>query len=52
MLVTKYKNDTRIEQWFLIVLQLQHHALQKSSFLNEVLMFQLHSRTFYYNLVG
>jgi hypothetical protein len=32
MLVTKYKNDTRVEQWFLIALQLQHHALQKSSF--------------------
>jgi hypothetical protein len=32
MLVTKYKNDTCIEQWFLIILQLQHHALQKSSF--------------------
>jgi hypothetical protein len=31
-LVTKYKNDTRIEQWFLIILQLQHHALQKSRF--------------------
>jgi len=32
MLVTKYKNETRIEQWFLVILQLQHHALQKSSF--------------------
>ena len=32
MLVTKFKNDTHIEQWFLIVLQLQHHALQKSIF--------------------
>jgi hypothetical protein len=31
MLVTKY--DTRTEQRFLIVLQLQHYAVQKSSFL-------------------
>jgi len=41
MLVTKYKNDTCIEQWFLIVLQLQHHALKKSVFfLNEALIYK------------